>query len=154
LSGFPQNVTIKFDSNFAIVDTSSSGMAFNSDTLESNSSAVHDLYLIVPADPTSPATATLNQSACGSPDSSYEIEGENQESFGVTGSPLDVLIYDPCEVYFTNNGTLTGQIVAGSLGSSITNQFNFTYVNPGSAPGTTSTATGLTALDQYVVSSS
>jgi hypothetical protein len=152
LSGFPQNVTIKFASNFAIVDTSTSGMSFTEDNLESTSSTAHDLYLIVPADPASPTTSSqMSLSTCGS---NYEIVGQNQEYFGTTANPLDVLIYDPCEVYFTNGGTLTGQIVAGTLGASITNQFNFTFVNPGTAPGTTSSATGLTALDQYVVSSS
>jgi hypothetical protein len=148
----PQNQTLQFAANSAIVLWGTASMTVNSDTLESTSSTSHDLYLIVPADPASPAsTSVMSLATCSS---NSEIEGENQESFGTTSYPLDVLIYDPCIVSFTNNGTMTGQIVAGSLGASITNQFNFTYVNPGSAPGSTSTATGLTALDQYVVSSS
>jgi hypothetical protein len=52
-----------------------------------------------------------------------------------TSQPLDVLIYDPCTVSFTNDGSLSGQVVAGNLGSSVTNEFNFTYVSPGSVPG-------------------
>jgi hypothetical protein len=145
----PQNVTIQFKSNFALVDTNQSGMIFNADTLESSSSTPHDLYLIVPADPPSPTNPALYMS-CGT---SYEIQGENQESFGTTSNPLYTLVYDPCEVAFTNNGTLTGQMVVGGFGS-LTNNFSFTYVNPGTAPGVANSQGSMTPLDQYVVSSS
>lgn len=145
----PQNVTIQFKSNFALVDTSTSGMIFNADTLESSSSTVHDLYLIIPSDPLSPASPSFV--TCNS---NYEIQGENQESFGVaTTNPLDVFIYDPCDVSFTNNGTFTGQMVVGGFGS-LTNQFDFTYVNPGTPPGAANSQGSLTPLDQYVLSSS
>ncbi len=147
----PQGQPLTFTQNFAIVEYGTGGITINDNQLSSSSSTVHDLYLIVPYGGSSPTSTT--EATCGS--GNYTIEGENQESFGVaTTGPLSVLIYDPCTVTFTNNGTFTGQIVAGSLGASITNQFNFTYVNPGSPPGATSTATGLTVLDQYVVSSS
>lgn len=148
----PQNLVEKLSSNFAIVDTATGGMTFTATTLESSSSTAHDLYLIVPADPASPTSSTvMSQATCGS---NYEIQGSNQENFGTTSNPLVTLVYDPCTVAFTNDGSFTGQAVAGSFGTSITNQLSFNYASVGSVPGSTSSAGGLTAVDQYVVSSS
>jgi hypothetical protein len=146
----PQNVTITMNTNLAIVDAQTSGIQITADDFVSSSSTTRDLYLIVPADPASPTTSSLmSVSTCGS---NYAITAQNQEEFGTSSDPVDTLIYDPCDVSFTNNGTLTGQIVAGDL-SSVTNNLNFSFLASGSIPGTTNSQGSLTPLDQYVISS-
>jgi hypothetical protein len=148
----PQNLVEQLSANLAIVDTATGGMTFNADTFESKTSQVHNVDLIVPSDPASPGTATLmSQATCGS---NYEIQGLNQETFGTTTNPIDTLVYDPCTVSLTNNGVFTGQLVAGSFGSALTNELSFTYASVGAVPGTTNgQAGGLTPVDQYVMSS-
>jgi hypothetical protein len=148
----PQNLVEQLSANLAIVDTATGGMTFNADTFESATSQVHDVDLIVPSDPASPGTATLmSQATCGT---NYEIQGLNQETFGTASNPIDTLVYDPCTVSLTNNGVFTGQLVAGSFGSALTNELSFTYASVGAVPGTTNgQAGGLTPVDQYVVSS-
>ncbi len=146
----PQNLVVQLKSNFAVVDTATGGLNFTATTMESSSSTVHDLYLIVPADPTSPTTASvMSLSSCGT---NYEIQGTNQEAFGTTSYPINTLIYDPCILAFNNDGAITGQIVGGSFGTSLTNQLNFTYASVGSVPGTSNGQSGLTPVDQYVAS--
>jgi hypothetical protein len=148
---FPQNMVAQLTANFAIVDTATGGMDFNAVTMESNSSVLRDLYLVVPADPTSPSTATvMSQATCGS---NYEIQGSDQEAFGTSSNPVHTLIYDPCTVALTNAGVITGQMVAGSFGTSLTDELSFTYASAGTLPGTTGSGTGLTVVDQYVESS-
>jgi hypothetical protein len=152
----PQDLTEKLSANLAIVDTNTGGqyntaMDFSQDTFESATSAVHDMYLIVPADPASPTTASLmSQATCGT---NYEIEGQNQETFGTATNPIDTLIYDPCTVLLSNDGVITGQLVAGSFGSSLSNELDFTYTSVGSVPGTANEAGGVSPVEEYVQSS-
>jgi hypothetical protein len=94
----------------------------------------------------------MSQATCGS---NYEIQGLDQDTFATAANPVDTLIYDPGTVALTNDGTITGRLVAGSFGSSLTNELSFTYASAGSVPGTSNQPSGgLTPVDQYVVSSS
>lgn len=127
---------LQLNANFALVDTASVQMS-NNTTFESSSAATENFYLIQPW--SSGVTCS----------SAHDIRASNKVTFGTPSNPLHTMVYTPCSFLTSNTVTLTGQIVAGSLGSSLDNAVVFSAVPFQIVPGTVNDSPNLVPVTQY-----
>lgn len=127
---------VQLNANFVLVDTASVQMS-NDTTFESSSAATENFFLIQP---------WSSGMTCSS---ANDIQASNAVTFGTASNPLHTLLYTPCSFLSSNTVTLTGQIVAGSLGSSLDNSVVFTSVPFHIVPGTVNDSPNLVPVTQY-----
>jgi hypothetical protein len=128
-------VTMQIGAPFAIVDPA--GFDFsNQTTFESLTSNPERLELIVPS----------CSSGCGG-----QLAFSNQTTFGTTSNPLQTLLYTPNEASFSNELSLSGQVVVGSTGA-LQNQILFNLEPFLDVPGTTNPVVQLSPVERYVAS--
>ena len=131
--------TWTFNTDVAVWSTGGMSSA-NQVTFQSSSTAAHNFYMIVPyhnfglaAPVTCPA----------------DISFTNKTTIGVSGAPLNVFVYTPCDMTINNNQTLNGQLYSGGA-MTINNRYtmNFRQVTPpGGAVG--SPTIGYTVALEY-----
>jgi hypothetical protein len=101
----PSNQTAPVSNNLAII--APGGVNFYNESNPFSATSAHSVYVIVPSSVTASGTTSTTTCSGGSP----MIQANSSVTFD---SDLNVLLYDPCNIQFSNGiNAMTGQIYAG-----------------------------------------